>query len=61
MDRGGIRGEFTVVLGPMEAADIKVDPQLLTMEQLSQLREDGVSRSEAVRLVVEMTGVAKGK
>lgn len=56
-----IRGEFTVVLGPINKHrqkgienDIDSSPTIMVNSWLTQLRDDGVMRSEAVRLVVEI-------
>lgn len=63
---GNIRGEFTIVLAPHVASesDTTVTPSssaAATKDKvialLEQLRDDGVSRSEAVRIVADMADV----
>lgn len=53
-----LKGEVTVVLAPVGNSLSKQDAELATearmLQLLTKLRDDGVTRSEAVRLVVEM-------
>mmetsp|Transcript_9431 Transcript_9431/g.9497 ORF Transcript_9431/g.9497 Transcript_9431/m.9497 type:complete len:358 (+) Transcript_9431:235-1308(+) len=64
-----VRGEFTVLLGPLNLQDgteggrsleSETELQEQTEQQLEELRTDGMRRSEAVKLVCEMTGLARG-
>lgn len=54
-ERLGVRGEFTVVLGPHRRVDAVGGGVKGAQEQLQRLRGDGLARSEAVRLVTEMS------
>jgi 16S rRNA (cytidine1402-2'-O)-methyltransferase len=50
-DKKGIRGEFCLVLGPRPVgANAEQDVEAGAVRTLLQLREDGLSRSEAVKL-----------
>lgn len=55
-----IRGEFCIVLGPLVVTNVGPDDKDL-VSNLERLRGDGISRSEAVRLVSEMCNVPKAK
>ncbi len=64
-DSGRIRGEFTILFGPdnlsfNDRSNSNDDIDIIN-DSLIKLRSDGVSRSEAVKLVIEMTGYAKSK
>jgi 16S rRNA C1402 (ribose-2'-O) methylase RsmI len=58
---GRIRGEFTVVLGPLPPSaagdEGTVDERIRS--RLCQLRDDGMRRSEAVKTVVEILKIPK--
>jgi|TARA_B110000090_G_C13126466_1_gene348341 16S rRNA C1402 (ribose-2'-O) methylase RsmI len=59
----GIRGEFVVVLGPKlqdEAREAASDGAALE-GILLELQKDGVRRSEAVRMAVDLLGLPKSK
>lgn len=59
-----IKGEFTIVVGPHSRGDgsgASADEKVSVIALLEQLRADGVSRSEAVKLVTEMTKGPKAK
>jgi 16S rRNA C1402 (ribose-2'-O) methylase RsmI len=50
-----IRGEFTVVLGPFLGASKSIaDIESSIKDSLRALREDGVARSEAVKITVKI-------
>jgi 16S rRNA C1402 (ribose-2'-O) methylase RsmI len=55
-----VRGEFTIVLGPIEqdANGPTADGDVVVVA-LERLRSDGVPRSEAVKLVCDMHGLPK--
>lgn len=55
-----IRGEFCIVLGPVEGKDAMTDDREIE-SRLEALRGDGISRSEAVRLVADICGIPKAK
>lgn len=58
-----IRGEFTLILGPVDASLISKGgdngESEKILSKLRALKADSVSRSEAVKLVTEITGVSK--
>ena len=61
---GRIRGEFTVVLGPLKPTKTLLENEKLNEKDriiayLNQLKEDGVSRSEAVKLTSDALKTSK--
>ena len=63
-----IRGEFTIVLAPQEAAtghaaeaQVKTKQAQIVLARLLELQADGVSRSDAVRLVCGMADVSASR
>ena len=50
-----IRGEFTIVLGPFQGVALSAaDIESNIKDSLRSLKDDGVARSEAVKLTVQM-------
>jgi 16S rRNA (cytidine1402-2'-O)-methyltransferase len=57
---GTLKGEFTLVLGPLTPIAPSEEDQLIAiMQRLSKLREEGVSTSSAAKVVAKELGIRK--
>ena len=57
----GVRGEFCLVLGPVpqQRKQNAENIEAFVLNELQKLRGDGLQRSEAVKLVVQMLAVER--
>lgn len=60
---GKIKGEFTIVLGPIEedndSKDQLIEQKETIIEMLKKYKNDNISRSEAVKLLSDQTSIKK--
>ncbi|CAM9259793.1 unnamed protein product [Chrysoparadoxa australica] len=57
---GKVRGEFTVVLGPVEEVVLTMEQQMpMVIEKLREMRQEGMSTSYAAKVVAKELGLKK--